>query len=412
MDKKQKRNIKKQESAITLIALVVTIVVLLILAAVSISMLTGDNGIIKKASDAKDKTEQAKVEELVTIAINSLIAENQGDRSQITPDDISTEVNRMENRTDVTAESNTFPTNILFPKEDREVGVNIDLAVTDPIEQEIYSVPVEESQIAPDDLFDYEIISNAQTGSIKTSKLPTKTARITRIKPQYCNDNGYNPETSSNDFGDTNYAINYKGTIISDTLVIPNRVEIDGEMYRITEINLYAGGSSQDGTGYTFPKVETVIYPNTIEKIYGKMENADVWRSTNSTLKNVIFSNRLKEIGKYSFKGCINLDNIIIPSNVISIEDCAFFKCDGLTSVIISNSVTSIGKNAFYRCIGLTSITIPNSITSIGYDAFNGCTSLTTVNYTGTEEQWKSIDIDSSNTNLTNATINYNYTGE
>ena len=37
MDKKQKRNIKKQESAITLIALVVTIVVLIILAGISIS---------------------------------------------------------------------------------------------------------------------------------------------------------------------------------------------------------------------------------------------------------------------------------------------------------------------------------------------------------------------------------------
>ena len=54
MDKKQKRNIKKQESAITLIALVVTIVVLLILAAVSISMLTGDNGIINQAKQGKE----------------------------------------------------------------------------------------------------------------------------------------------------------------------------------------------------------------------------------------------------------------------------------------------------------------------------------------------------------------------
>ena len=44
---------KNKEKGITLIALVVTIVVLLILAGVSISMLTGENGIITQAQDAK-----------------------------------------------------------------------------------------------------------------------------------------------------------------------------------------------------------------------------------------------------------------------------------------------------------------------------------------------------------------------
>ena len=41
---------------ITLIALVVTIVVLLILAGISVSMLTGQNGILNKAAEAKEKT--------------------------------------------------------------------------------------------------------------------------------------------------------------------------------------------------------------------------------------------------------------------------------------------------------------------------------------------------------------------
>ena len=48
---------KKQENGITLIALVITVVVLLILATISIVTLTGDNGIINQASDAKIKTE-------------------------------------------------------------------------------------------------------------------------------------------------------------------------------------------------------------------------------------------------------------------------------------------------------------------------------------------------------------------
>ena len=53
---------------ITLIALVITIIVLLILAGVAIAMLSGANGIFKKAADAKTKTEQAKVDEQVKLA--------------------------------------------------------------------------------------------------------------------------------------------------------------------------------------------------------------------------------------------------------------------------------------------------------------------------------------------------------
>lgn len=45
----------KNSKGITLIALVITIVVLLILASVSIAMLTGDNGILKKQMKQKKK---------------------------------------------------------------------------------------------------------------------------------------------------------------------------------------------------------------------------------------------------------------------------------------------------------------------------------------------------------------------
>ena len=48
---------------ITLIALVITIIVLLILAGVSISMLTGQNGIITQAQRAKEETEKSAKEE-------------------------------------------------------------------------------------------------------------------------------------------------------------------------------------------------------------------------------------------------------------------------------------------------------------------------------------------------------------
>ncbi len=56
---------KGKEKGITLIALVITIIVLLILAGVTIAMITGEDGILRKASEAADATKKATVREQV-----------------------------------------------------------------------------------------------------------------------------------------------------------------------------------------------------------------------------------------------------------------------------------------------------------------------------------------------------------
>ena len=68
---------------ITLIALVITIIVLLILAGVTINALSGDNGILKRATEAKQKTSQAQKDEedaLATMvdAINGAVPSQDG----------------------------------------------------------------------------------------------------------------------------------------------------------------------------------------------------------------------------------------------------------------------------------------------------------------------------------------------
>ena len=65
----QKLRLKTKEfKGITLIALVITIIVLLILAGVTIAALSGDNGILTRAKEAKEKTEQAQKEEEKTLS--------------------------------------------------------------------------------------------------------------------------------------------------------------------------------------------------------------------------------------------------------------------------------------------------------------------------------------------------------
>ena len=62
----------KNNRGITLIALVITIIVLLILAGVSIAMLTGENGILTQATTARDDTAVAERVERINMELNAL----------------------------------------------------------------------------------------------------------------------------------------------------------------------------------------------------------------------------------------------------------------------------------------------------------------------------------------------------
>lgn len=61
----------KRNNGITLVALVITIIILLILAGITISALTGNNGLITRAKQAADETKYANAAEKVKLAVNA-----------------------------------------------------------------------------------------------------------------------------------------------------------------------------------------------------------------------------------------------------------------------------------------------------------------------------------------------------
>lgn len=65
----------KNQKGITLIALVITIIVLLILAGVAIAMLSGNNGILTKASSSAKETAVSSAKEQIGVVINGAITE-------------------------------------------------------------------------------------------------------------------------------------------------------------------------------------------------------------------------------------------------------------------------------------------------------------------------------------------------
>ena len=124
--------IKKDMKGITLIALVITIIVLLILAGVSIATLTGQNGILTQANNAKTQTEIANEKEAISLAYTRAMADKKG-RDNVTADDMNRQFGL--NGTEATA-SGSNPITVSFDS-GREYTIDSNGNISDPEESNI-----------------------------------------------------------------------------------------------------------------------------------------------------------------------------------------------------------------------------------------------------------------------------------
>ena len=452
-----------------MIALVITIIVLIILAGISITMISGQDGILQKAGNAKTAIGQASAEEMVDRAILALQVDGLGSNDEITLEKLIEQINKDNSNENVTAEGTTFPTNILF-KNNIKVYVDENFTVGKDT-RTIYSEDIEESQIAPDDLFNYEPISTTGANNTKIASigdfgsLPTKKIKITGIKSDYLN--GILEDKTS----ELNYGITYKTDTfeLGDTLVIPYQVEYEGEMYTVTEVDIsQITISPNNNMEYCapLPNIENIIYPNTVTRISSNSsfdsystgnatslspgnENISVLKKvvlsdniteipcaffscaqlksitlpkkltkigksafTQSKIETIIIPDKVEEIGKYAFYCCSELTTVKISDKVEEIEDSAFKSCYKLTTIVIPDKVKKIGEGAFEYCTKLTTIVIPENVKEIGNYAFTDCSSLSTVYFKGSQEQWNNISIGDINEKLTKAIIIYGYQSE
>ena len=109
---------KMNNNGITLIALVITIIVLLILAGVSIAMLTGENGVLTKATEAKDQTGIAQEKEEITMAYSAAKANKVDKVSEpVTASELQSELDKLnsEGTADDTSELTvTYPNGHIY----------------------------------------------------------------------------------------------------------------------------------------------------------------------------------------------------------------------------------------------------------------------------------------------------------
>lgn len=313
-------NNNSKEKGITLIALVITIIVLLILAGVSITMITGNNSILTRAGEAKNRTKETGIIENISLAYNS-------------------------------------------GKIEKYVGTK---SLSETMEEELAKIYGEDNVEVNDNG------DNTYTVTINSEEYNIEDGKVEKAGPVV---NPYDPDgwrgawvypTTEGEWSD----------VIREKSALPQNYEIIAKLYEVNEGNINCS-LVIEGQG-EISGVSNILVPIPVKVIIcdGITSIGEDTFMDSTNLKSIKMSSSVTSIGIGAFDGCTGLTSIIVPDSVISIGESAFGGCTGLTNIKISNSVTSIKDYTFAGCRGLNYIKIPDSVTSIGDNTFDNCTSL------------------------------------
>ena len=419
-----KKKTLKSTNGITLIALVITIIVLLILAGISISMLSGDNSILQKATTAKENTERTEIIENAKLDVLAEITDNKG--GNITKNQLAKVLNNYFKPTEASAIPDEISSMHDLPLTTTDEKYTINLS-------EIYNGKfVSENVINWNDIFASATQNperykhSEQTTDTRIAFGPSGKSVNLDLWNVAGDDNGYilQGTRSSGPFGQPIYSPGYLGQITSDGKLkseipmyiqsandsdkfipvikleytfagiydlvygpeIPNTVKILQYTFQtsdLEEITIPDSVTSMDDSG-TFKSCKELTIGSGLENI----SNQAIYHLENITKIKVSKDNKKYDsrdncnaiIETNSNKIIIGCKNTIIPTSVTTIGECSFMGCSTLTDITIPSSITTIEPTAFQNCTGLTNITIPNSVRTVGKFAFNYWTNSQTIN--------------------------------
>lgn len=331
-----------EKRGITLISLVITIIALLILAGVSIAMLTSDNGIITNAQKSKISTTFSTYKEEVELYKNSKIAEN---------------TNFLENTLEASKISLSYNT-----KKEEEKG-NIKNIIT---------------TINDKDLEKFEIIKGKLLINTK-DKNEIKVAQSLGIQ--------VNP-----------YDITEEGELLSSdgnlllvdengTLKIPDTVTKIGEgaFAQVAGLKtiIIPGSVKEIGTNAFTNNLtlETVIMEEGVQ-IIGTTAFSNCQK-----LKNISMPESLLEIKYGAFYKCLLVEKIKIPSKITRIERDTFGGANSLKEIVLSENTEIILSGAF-AFTSFEEIVLPKKIKEIESGVFNGNLKLSNIMVEGENPQY------------------------
>ena len=419
----------KQKQGITLIALVITIIVLLILAGVSIAMLTGQNGILSQAENAKVQQSHSSVVEAIKLEYNNWQIEiNTANATKVA----STETVEIQGENRSLEANETASTTFLaylegkgyVDKDTNKVlveallgtkpalgnGETTDIYVIEEnTENQTYNLYyLAEDGTTRTDLWNIGItVAGNDDDPFSYTKADEEKSMEYFTWQEVIVDEGMKERRRYDDtiqVGDIVVVIDgiveeyYKNNIADDIpltkVVIPNKIDNKYVDIDFTSYAMY----------YCLENVQTFIYNNdygaffTVASVRSKCENIKIPNKTPycglDMMPNLINikADEENEFGVLygilpdKTKGAIikypsqkEGESYVISDKIMYIDRYAFSNCKNLRTVKLPSNqhFTEILERCFEECINLEELYIPNTVTKIGYDAFENCDNLT-----------------------------------
>ena len=355
---------KQKNNGITLIALVITIIVLLILAGVTIATLLGDNGVLTKATEAKNEQADATVEEAVKLAWNEyqmMLNEPTGEKNESGTKIASTSKVKIQGQEENYSATPTM-TFWQFLEEEKhyinEQGViDVKTLVGETLSRgngtdgttDVYKIEETEENV-------YVLVYYGEKSEDKT-ELATFTPGDSEVLEE--TDESYFEITEEGEIWLKKYGDYYKNRLddTMESLVIPD--EIDGK--KVTAI----ADDFMRKLGNAFKNLKIIVIPNGVT-IIGESAFESMY-----PVEKIVIPDSVTKIGTGAFAGC-GLKSIQLPNQLTVIEGGLLQGCESLTNIVIPSNVISIGNGAFYHCTSIESIIIPSSVTNMGEYVFYG----------------------------------------
>ena len=373
-NKEGQDNIKnKKNNGITLIALVITIIVLLILAGVTIATLTGENGILTRASQAKENTEIGNEKEWISLGVSTIKANHlsNGENDVVGASELEEELQKYDSMATVTGAETltiTFSSGRTYVYNNEEGNIT---SISDK-NSLLWEYDEETGTIIK---YIGEDVNEIETLVIPSEIDGTKKKRIVPLKID-----GY-----YSILGDYSLGQNIKNVIVEEG--IEEIGEYAFECMIMTNVELPSTIKTiKEGAFAWCEQLETINLPEGLEKIEG-------WGSFDEcvSLKEITFPSTLTEIGEQAFYDCYSLDRVYIPKTLTSIHYSAFRSGCAYIDVDAENpnykSIDGVlfnkeGTELLTYCAGneRTEYTVPEGTQLIKEYAFDSTESLVTIN--------------------------------
>ena len=341
--------LQKDEKGITLVALVITIVILIILATIAINFIFGNNGLITRTNEAKERTEVANEKEIISLAQISVKINNVDE--QFIQKELEEEINKQKPA-------------VVAKNGDKLIVKFKDTGNRYEIENNIIS---ESNRNNEDVLSKYESEEyiNQEIGISETGNLVDMNLWDYTIEDEsYKNLKFMYISNSLNSFSNCGY------NTVGDGTINLARSEVDESMY-----NIYSGYKGEIKDGKIIGEIPQYIKPAgresfiEVTKMVGTFMNNTELEEAPYIPENVTALIR-------TFCGCTSLNKIeSLPNGVTSIY-YIFKDCVSLEQAPKINDNVINMNGAFLKCTSLlVAPKIPNSVETIQM-AFSGCTSL------------------------------------